>query len=319
MGKFETWLGGLLFALPFVLFYGIFAFWPLGIGASVEASTREVLALTQQVEAGKAAQATAAKELADAGTDVQKKTAAEGAVKKADDNVSALSGKLAEAREELDAAFQSTAATKLPLLSDEARLCLLVVLAGALGASISAARGFAVHHGNKSYDIAWRWWYFLRIPTGCGIAFVLYAVLRAGLVPWQMDNESRALDTINPFGFVAIGALAGLFANETFQKLQEILAAIWSPGSKAQAPKPVIDGVKAAEDRKTITITGKNFTAGATVKVDGKDWVAAAKDISKTEIKATGPDEVARGTKVEVKVTIPGPPSQSDEWKDVVP
>lgn len=304
-----------LLILPFVIFLVMFCYWPSSAETELAKVTNEVTTLSQKLRADSTDQGKALAEQKRTDGDTATRAARDKAVDDTQKAVDKTRADLTDATQRLTKAAEQAATTNAPRLPDEARLCLLVVLAGALGASLSAARGFGVHLGDKDYDVAWRWWYILRIPTGCGIAFILYAVLRAGLVPWQINEPSKALDNVNPYGFVAIGALGGMFANETFQKLQEVLAAILSSGANAKAPKPVIKSVKltAAGVYTSITITGQNFAAGASVSVNGAAWTVAPNGVTATQIIATDANGVQPGA-VKVDVTIPGTPPQTLTW-----
>lgn len=320
-GRRDVYIGRVLFLLPFLVLVALFLSWPSPRDSESDRVKRDVFALKQTLADSitNLDAAIAERNKADKPTEQVVKDR-EAAAVFWDNEIKKTKAALQTARDKQAKASVVDAVSKTPWLSEEAGLCLLVVLSGALGASVSAARGFAVHHGNKDYDPAWRWWYLLRIPTGMVLAFVLYAVLRAGLVPWQLGDE-KALDNVNPYGFIAIGALGGMFANETFQKLQDVLAVILTAGANAKVstPKLTIQSVKltTAGNRKAITITGDNFAAGATVKVNDVEWTVVAKDVTKTEVKATGKDDLPTD-KVKIDLTVPGKPPQTATWNNVV-
>lgn len=116
-----------------------------------------------------------------------------------------------------------------------------MTLAGAFGAVVGAARNFAWHLGLGNYDARWRWWYALRIPVGMGLAFIAYASLRSAFGSWDPVNAISGDGSVKPYPYVAIGGLAGLFANEAHTKLKKILEAILTKGEigKPTATTPV--------------------------------------------------------------------------------
>jgi len=92
-------------------------------------------------------------------------------------------------------------------LSSEALLMVIVLLCGALGSAIHAARSYGYFHGEGAFSTNWFAWYWLRLPVGMGLALVVYLALRGGLFAGNFANDKAATDTINPFGFAALAAL----------------------------------------------------------------------------------------------------------------
>lgn len=132
----------------------------------------------------------------------------------------------------------------------ERRLFLIAGLAGALGGSLQMARSYAGHLGRSSWDARWLPWYALRIPAGVGLAVLFYVALRAGFY----TNEAKAAG-VNPFGVVALCALAGLFSREALEKLDELFDTLTgrkkdstpppAPQLPAPQPQPGQNGVPA--------------------------------------------------------------------------
>lgn len=297
-------IGAFLIVLPLAMLWGLFSVWPDPGHTALQEwhrATRDVAVF--RLEAAKQQQL---HDKANPGAD---RDAAKKLLEAALANVEAASRRQSIAQNKVESsANPDVEISVLSGYSPEARLCMLVVLAGGLGASVAAARSFAVHKGLKDYDPAWQWWYFLRVPTGCGIAFMLYVVLRAGFVPWRFDDSGKALDQVNPFGFVAIGVLAGMFANEAAQKLREILTALWSPGVTEKREPPVIEAVKLTDTskRNRITITGRHLSKASQVTVNGAPWSVDPATAKATEIQASGSADLPPDQDINVVVVSPG-------------
>ena len=80
--------------------------------------------------------------------------------------------------------------------SEDFRILLVVVLAGALGASIHAMQSFASYVGNQTFSGSWFWWYVLRLPMGSLLAVALYFALRGGLLASAASVGGTALDSV---------------------------------------------------------------------------------------------------------------------------
>ena len=103
-------------------------------------------------------------------------------------------------------------------LSNEPRLLLLVIFAGAFGASIMALRSLADYRGQRKLVNTWTIHYVVRSPSGAGVAFVFYLVIRGGF----MAGTDVDIGASTPFGIVAVAALAGMFSETAFVKLREV-------------------------------------------------------------------------------------------------
>ena len=185
----------------------------------------------------------------------------------------------------------------------EARLLAIVLVSGALGSAIFSARAFATFHGLKRYDPDWNWWYVMRLPIGMGLALFLYLVIRGGLFTASVGNSDQVLQTANPFGFAAMAALAGMFAKEASDKLEEVFQSVFSTSDKVQpaAKSPVIDKLEPAKkdvkdaDR-ALVVLGKNFDPKAKVTVGAKERTSAYKDAGRIEVMLTADDVAAKAS-----------------------
>ena len=133
-------------------------------------------------------------------------------------------------------------------ITDELRFLLMVLLTGALGSSVFALKSFADYLGNEKLSESWFTFYLIQPIEGAGIAFVFYVVVRGGF----FSGASTDLKTVNMFGVCAIAALAGMFSDTAFQKLNEVFDTMFKANA-TDARSGKIDGPKA----------GPNVNSGA--------------------------------------------------------
>jgi hypothetical protein len=154
-------------------------------------------------------------------------------------------------------------------LTADARLLLLVLLAGAIGSYVHATQSFVSYVGNKKFAASWTWWYILRLPVGAALALLFYFVVRGGLLSAAtLRNETGDL---NIFGIISFAALAGLFSKQAVDKLSEVFDTLFRTaedekrGDKLTGhPKPAIakvlpTPVPAAGGGLKLTIDGEGF------------------------------------------------------------
>jgi len=102
-------------------------------------------------------------------------------------------------------------------LYNDTRLFILVLLAGALGASVHAVRSLSWYVGNRAFVTSWLLYYYLRPFVGAGLAAVFYFVIRGGFF-----SPTANFSETSPFGFCALAALIGLFSENAVLKLKDI-------------------------------------------------------------------------------------------------
>ena len=163
----------------------------------------------------------------------------------------------------------------------DARLLIIVVLAGALGASIHALRSLSWYVGNR--QLLWSWLAtYLALPVvGALLAAAFYLLLRGGLY-----TAGSGVQAANPFSFAAIGVLVGMFSTQASLKLKEIADTVLvkpqsgadhapsqSGGAVAGPKAPAVTTVErqdraagAAQD--ALLIKGSGFAQGAVVRVN---------------------------------------------------
>lgn len=116
-------------------------------------------------------------------------------------------------------------------LYNDARLFVLVLLAGTLGTCVHALRSITWYFGNRCFVASWLLYYYLRPFIGAGLAAVFYFVIRGGFF-----SPSANFSETSPFGFCALAALIGLFSESAVLKLKDIADVVFvKPKSGADA------------------------------------------------------------------------------------
>jgi hypothetical protein len=119
-------------------------------------------------------------------------------------------------------------------VGEETRLMLLVVCAGALGSLVHGLRSIYWYVGNR--DLVWSWIpKYLIQPFGASVlAVVFYLVIRGGFFAANAGSEHTS-----PFGFMALGAMVGMFSEQAVLKLKEIAETLLSkpPAGKDAEPE----------------------------------------------------------------------------------
>lgn len=112
----------------------------------------------------------------------------------------------------------------------EQRFLLLMILGGALGATIHLVISFTAFIGNRSFVSSWIPWYLLRPLVGAGIALFFYMLLRGGILTYNpattpakpddttvMTRQTTSLDSLGIVKRVmdALAATDSLKATDT--------------------------------------------------------------------------------------------------------
>jgi hypothetical protein len=161
-------------------------------------------------------------------------------------------------------------------VSRETLFFVIIALSGALGGSVHAIRSISWYIGNRSLKWSWAPFYVLRPLVGATLATVFYFVLRAGL--FSPSTQTKAT---SPYGFAALAALVGLFAEQAVEKLKTVAEQVFQqpPPGLDQAPKPdqgddqqgaetpsaaAVTGAVTAVSPNTATVVGTVTTGGST-------------------------------------------------------
>ena len=102
-------------------------------------------------------------------------------------------------------------------LSNEGRLLLIVVLAGALGGQVRSLRSLAWYVGNKQLKRSWLSQYILTPFIGAILAIVSYFIVRGGFCP-----ANSTVQQTNIFGFAGLASLVGIASEPIALKLKQV-------------------------------------------------------------------------------------------------
>jgi hypothetical protein len=121
-------------------------------------------------------------------------------------------------------------------ISDEQRLLLLVILAGALGTLVHSVRSVYWYVGNRDLVRSWLAMYFMLPFAGSALSLVFYLVVRGGFFSPQSGFQQTS-----PFGFAAFAALIGMFSSQAVLKLKEVAEVLLSKpvGGANSNPQPI--------------------------------------------------------------------------------
>ena len=108
-------------------------------------------------------------------------------------------------------------------LSMEARVLLLVILSGALGAYIHFGTSYVYFAGRHQLHKVFTMWYLLRPFIGAALACITYFVFRGLLF-----NAGATTSDINLYGMVAIAGLAGMFSKQVIEVLRKVADELFS-------------------------------------------------------------------------------------------
>ena len=123
---------------------------------------------------------------------------------------------------------------KMPNVSPEVRIILLVVIAGALGSFIHVVSSFVDYVGNKEFEGCWTWWYFLRPFSGSVLALIFYLIIRGGLLSTQIEGND-----LSHYGVAGMAGLVGLFSRQAIDKLSEMFDLIFMTKKKVERKHPL--------------------------------------------------------------------------------
>jgi hypothetical protein len=177
----------------------------------------------------------------------------------------------------------------------EARLFIVVALAGALGGLVYALRSLTWYAGNRNLKYSWMMTYYLQPIVGAGLATITYVVLRGGLV---VVTTQASPDVVNPFGFAAFGALVGLFSAQAAEWLKRIFEQVFTPAPKGKDPaiEVRITDVKPEQGPvgTEVVLTGTGLADVQRVTFGGVEAPNLRK-VSATELRVTVPDGAVDG------------------------
>jgi hypothetical protein len=199
-------------------------------------------------------------------------------------------------------------------LEREARLFLVVALAGALGGLVYALRSLAWYTGNRNLKYSWLLTYPLQPVVGAALATITYVVARGGLIVVTTQASS---DTVNAFGFAAIGGLVGLFSSQAAEWLKRIFEQVFTaaPKGKDAAVEITSFAPDQGAEGTPVGIHGTGLAGAQTVTFGGVE-AAGVTQASDTEIQVIVPKDAKSGP---ITVTTPAGTATTTRPFTVVP
>ena len=111
-------------------------------------------------------------------------------------------------------------------LSSDQHIVMLVILAGALGGVLSSLLKMQKYAGEGRLKWSWMLSYVVLPVSGALVAVTLYTVIRADFVNFNTDAAK-----IDVYGYMAVGFLSGLFANNVIQQLRTVAESLFEKES----------------------------------------------------------------------------------------
>ncbi|WP_236175814.1 hypothetical protein [Pseudomonas pseudonitroreducens] len=197
----------------------------------------------------------------------------------------------------------------------DARLLVMVMVAGALGSFVHVAKSFGDFVGNDRFMASWIWWYLLKPCIGMALALMLYLIVRALLL---MVNAASDAASVNLYGLMAMATLVGMASKQGTDKFAEVLDRLFRTRQArgdarrkdqlenpvaviSEAQPPVLDAQSLY-----VTLRGSGFSRGARVQVNGLQRETSLADSSRLAFQLL-PEDVASAGSLAVVVVNPPP------------
>lgn len=118
-------------------------------------------------------------------------------------------------------------------MSDEERLLILVMTAGALGSLVHALRSAYWYVGNRNLVRSWVPKYLLLPFCGSILAVLFYFIVRGGF----FSPQSNSMHT-SQYGFCAMACLVGLFSEQAVLKLKQVADTVFMTTERGKDANP---------------------------------------------------------------------------------
>lgn len=118
-------------------------------------------------------------------------------------------------------------------MSDEERLLILVMTAGALGSLVHALRSAYWYVGNRNLVRSWIPKYLLLPFCGSILAVLFYFVVRGGFFSPQANSMHTS-----QYGFCALACMVGLFSEQAVLKLKQVADTVFMTTEKGKDSNP---------------------------------------------------------------------------------
>jgi hypothetical protein len=111
------------------------------------------------------------------------------------------------------------------------RIVGLVLIIGAMGASLHGITSLGFHCSRKNFGTEWTLWYLYRPAVGALLALIFYLIINGGLVSQVNINNKNKF-----FLLLGLSGLIGLFSKQALIRLRMIFDAIFA-SEKDEPPK----------------------------------------------------------------------------------
>jgi len=118
-------------------------------------------------------------------------------------------------------------------ISDEARLLLIVVLAGALGGQVRSLRSLTWYVGNKKLKRSWLPQYILTPFVGAILATVFYFIIRGGFFPANATAQQTSV-----YGFAGLASIVGIASEPIALKLKQVTDTLFTKPIRGKDSNP---------------------------------------------------------------------------------
>ncbi|MDR3676712.1 MAG: hypothetical protein P4N24_14565 [Acidobacteriota bacterium] len=148
-------------------------------------------------------------------------------------------------------------------INRELDLLLLVLLAGSLGSFLHVAQSYSDYVGNKTLKRSWASWYCFRPFIGAGLALVVYAAGRGGVMAIASGSNAKASE-LNPFGLVAVAAMVGMFSKAATTKLGEVFDTLFKSDKAKENKDKLVQSSQTSSQSAGTTPAGGPAASAAT-------------------------------------------------------
>ncbi len=118
-------------------------------------------------------------------------------------------------------------------ISDEARLLLIVVLAGALGGQVRSLRSLTWYVGNKKLKRSWLPQYILTPFVGAILASVFYFIIRGCFFPASSTAQQTSV-----YGFAGLASIVGIASEPIALKLKQVTDTLFTKPIQGKDSNP---------------------------------------------------------------------------------
>lgn len=118
-------------------------------------------------------------------------------------------------------------------ISDEARLLLIIVLAGALGGQVRSLRSLTWYVGNKKLKRSWLPQYILTPFVGAILATVFYFIIRGAFFPASSTAQQTSV-----YGFAGLASIVGIASEPIALKLKQVTDTLFTKPIQGKDSNP---------------------------------------------------------------------------------